>query len=938
MRSTRKLIFALLSCFLWGGLLVAESRENCFSCDIKVRSLKRPLDLRGRWLFTREDLPQNKDPETDTSSWITIDAPGTWNNAYEDGETFEVGWYRGNFRFHSRLIGKKAVFYVDAYMSRLQIFLDGKEIMSRKGRHTHEQYHSIQPIPVVFEITETRHVITMRVDTRLMMGVYQLPFQLRPYREFDPVITFYQLFAGELRNISAYVLLVFGLFFLAVYARTRYALYLAAGLTGIGIFPFYAFPHDNMIKLVDPEKLWILHYIGINCLALGHVTYSQYFWKATPRINRINFIVVAALAGLLVAMTFNFNMFIFQIVRKVTFLYSFWMAMHLVWNCWHAFRANSRLFILLLGEATFFVCSVHDILLALGLIHSTSLIFLGTLISTTSILYLTAVIFAETYTQNRQLLMHVGEVNQNLERTVAARTHDLYEKKQNLSLILQSLPEGIMAFDASFRILPEYSLALERILETGNIEGRDIFQLLFAHSSVPMDVQAQMRSVLALSFDEPVLNFDINSDLLVKEFQASIRGSIKVLGLTWSAVMAENNQITRVLLTISDVTQVKRLERESQRAKLRSKIVEAVLNGSVPRIQDFVVGAQNALRPYVEAMKVGQLTDEQITGLYREVHTIKGNARTFDLQDLADNAHQVEKEFEELKRRSENMESEQIVFILQDLLDTLHHIENVETDVVARLSRAEQQTEHNVHPRLWRMFKNRWEHLSPEHAALELPELQQDIQMMSYRQAQPYFADLVHGFDEIAAQLNKPAPTIHFDIPNELFMDAALAKAVNDILVHMIRNSLDHGIETPELRRQANKPERGQVTITFRPQGRGFILDYVDDGCGLNLEKIRNRAMQLGLREALAQDPEQLVQSIFMHGFSTAEDVSEVSGRGVGMEVVARELRTWKARLRWNQMAQAYTEAQLLPFDISILFPSGSVVASGSGHEVRIAL
>jgi HPt (histidine-containing phosphotransfer) domain-containing protein len=934
----KKILFALLFCFLWSGASAAQNRQNCFSCAIKVKSLKRPLDLRGRWLFTKMDLPENKNPETDTSSWVTVEAPGPWSKAYNDGQYFEIGWYRGNFQFHPRLIGKKAVFYVDAYMSRLQIFMDGQEIMSREGQHTHERYYSIQPIPVVINITKPQHVITMRIDTRLMVGVYQLPFQLRAYRDFDPVITFYQMFGGEIRNIAAYILLMFGLFFLAVYARTHYTLYLVAGLTGVGIFPFYAFPHDNLIKLINPEKLWVLHYIGISCMACGHVTYSQYFWKPTPRINRVNFIVIAALAGLFVAMSFRFNMHVFQIIRKVTFLYSLAMAVHLVWNCYHAFLKNKRLWVLFVGETFFFLCSVHDILLALGMIKSTSLIFIGTLVATSAILYWTAMIFAETFMQNRQLLKHVEQVNQNLERTVAIRTHDLYEKKQNLSLILQSLPEGIMTFDASFRILPEYSIALERILETQHIEGRDVFQLLFAHSSVAMDVQSQMRSALDFSFGDSDLNFEANKELLVSEFQTSIRGEIKVLALGWSAVMAENNSVAKVLLTVSDVTQVKRLERESQMAKLRTKIIEAVMNGSVTRIQDFVVGAQAALRPFVDAMKVGQLTDEQVTSLYREVHTIKGNARTFDLLDLAENAHRVESEFAELKRRSGQMESEQVIYILQDLLDDLQHIESIKLDILARLNRSENPDKQDVHPWLWRMFKSRWQHLTPEHAAQELPDLQNDILMMSYRQAQPYFAGLADSFDQIAASLNKPTPTIILNIPDELFMDPTLAKALNDMLVHMIRNSLDHGIETTEARRLAGKPDQGRVTISFRPQGRGFILDYADDGRGLNLEKIRSRAVQLNLREAQATEPEQLVQSIFAHGFSTADRVTDVSGRGVGMEVVAKELRVWKARLRWNQLAQVTPESQLLPFDVSILFPSGSVLATSSTAEIRIAL
>ena len=916
----------------------AVEREDCFSCEIKVKSLRQPLDLRGKWLFTREDRPENKNPNIDTSDWVLVETPGPWSKAYADGEYFEVGWYRGKFVFNPKLIGKKAVFYIDAYMSELQIFRDGDEIMRREGRHTHERYYSIQPIPVVFTITKSEQIITMRINTRIMIGVYQLPFQLRPYRDFDPTITFYQLYGGEVRNISAYILLMFGLFFLLVYSRTQYSLYLVAGLTGIGIFPFYAFPHDNLIRLFDPEKLWILHYIGISCMALGHVSYSQYFYKFTPRLNRMNYIVVALLAGLFLAMAFRFNMHVFQIIRKVTFLYSLWMAMHLVWNCYHALLNNRRLLVLFLGEVFFFCCSVHDILLALGMIKSTSLIFIGTLVATSSILYLTAIIFAETFMQNRHLLQHVEQVNQNLEKTVAARTHDLYEKKQNLSLILQSLPEGILTIDASFRVLPEYSIALETILETQHIEGRDVFQLLFGSSNVSLDVLAQMRSTLDFSFGESDLNFEANRELLLHEFQTVIRETNKMLSLGWSAVLSENGTVSKILMTVSDVTQVKQLERDSKLAKLRSKIVECLMDGSIQRIQDFVATAQKSLYPFLNNVKAGKMDERQLEDLYREVHTIKGNARIFDMMELAENAHHVESELAELKRRTTVMESEQVQYILRELMEALQQIDTIKRDVMNRLNRQENTEAQGVNPKLWNMFKLRWQHLTTEHVVAQMPNLQQDILMMNYRQALSYFSGLTHSFNETALSLGKPAPAIHLDIPEDFFMDPDLAKAINDILVHMIRNSLDHGIESPGERHAQQKPEKGQIIIQFRPQTRGFILDFADDGRGLNLARIKDRAIHLGLKDAETNNPEQIVQFIFSHGFSTSETVSHVSGRGVGMEVVAKELQNWKAKLRWNQLAKLSPESQLLPFDVSVLIPAGSILVSQANKEVRIAL
>lgn len=121
----------LLAAFLGlmpAAALAAEAPKVCDSCHIVVSSLDKPVKLTGNWLFTRDDLPQNKDVNLDTSQWKLIKAPGPWKGAYEDKKNHMVGWYRGTFEFAPELKGQEVVLLLNTYMARMEVFVDGQEV------------------------------------------------------------------------------------------------------------------------------------------------------------------------------------------------------------------------------------------------------------------------------------------------------------------------------------------------------------------------------------------------------------------------------------------------------------------------------------------------------------------------------------------------------------------------------------------------------------------------------------------------------------------------------------------------------------------------------------------------------------------------------------------------------------------------------------------
>ncbi|HEY9595325.1 MAG TPA: chemotaxis protein CheW, partial [Spirochaetia bacterium] len=122
-------------------------------------------------------------------------------------------------------------------------------------------------------------------------------------------------------------------------------------------------------------------------------------------------------------------------------------------------------------------------------------------------------------------------------------------------------------------------------------------------------------------------------------------------------------------------------------------------------------------------------------------------------------------------------------------------------------------------------------------------------------------------------------------------IDRSIVDALSDPLTHVIRNSLDHGIEFPEERVRSGKSETGHVVVAARRQGGNVVVELSDDGRGMDVETIRRTAARLGITGAESFTEAQLLELVFLPGFSTREVVTDVSGRGVGMDVVATRIR-----------------------------------------------
>jgi two-component system chemotaxis sensor kinase CheA len=123
-------------------------------------------------------------------------------------------------------------------------------------------------------------------------------------------------------------------------------------------------------------------------------------------------------------------------------------------------------------------------------------------------------------------------------------------------------------------------------------------------------------------------------------------------------------------------------------------------------------------------------------------------------------------------------------------------------------------------------------------------------------------------------------------------LDKTVMEKIGDPLVHLVRNAMDHGIETPDKRAEAGKPETGTVHLNAFHQGGNIVIEITDDGAGINADKILKKAIQRGLvEEGIELSQARIHDLLFQPGFSTADEITDVSGRGVGMDVVRKNIQ-----------------------------------------------
>lgn len=454
--------------------------------------------------------------------------------------------------------------------------------------------------------------------------------------------------------------------------------------------------------------------------------------------------------------------------------------------------------------------------------------------------------------------------------------------------IFQAIREGlflILKIEGRYVIGNKSSHVTESLFSAKNIAGTGFLDRILSLSPQidVTGVEKYLGLLFNIDFDESMLE-QINP-LRQIECHVGPEGQVRFLSFGFYRVVAKagtDKTIASLMCTVIDETDAltfqKKLAEQEQEETAQTQLLLVILNIEPFLLKNFLQKTRDYVKEINELLRdANKVEHSLLDSVYRKVHSVKGDAGALGLRNVADAAHSAEKTIEVLKAKPELSGSDLFPFL---------------TELTVVGQRADQIAE--LQARLSQHYHKNFETM-----------------------VNPLKVILNKLHTTLSAETQKPARL-------RLMLDdmSRIPKKYHDLiqenLVQLLRNSFMHGIETPEQRKALHKPETGSILIKSETLQNLFRLTYQDDGAGLDLQKLRQKAVGLGLATAAEIEnwPEKKVRSlIFTKGFSTADAVSQNAGRGIGMDIIYENVKSMggqlKLRTTWHKGIEFVMEFEL---------------------------
>lgn len=435
----------------------------------------------------------------------------------------------------------------------------------------------------------------------------------------------------------------------------------------------------------------------------------------------------------------------------------------------------------------------------------------------------------------------------HLEHLVVARTQELGARNSAMRLVLDNVEQGLATIGIDGSLHAERSAAFDRWFGAAR-DGRP-----FCEALAPGE--ERLRLLLKLGWEqvaEGLLPPEVAVEQMPKRFD--LGGRHFTLSVT---PILRGDDVAGALLVVSDVT----AELEARKEQARQK--EEVL------VFRRIAGDKRAFAAFLEETgnMVERLRGAEALGAREQlgiVHTVKGNAAQYDVRSVAEAAHDLESAIADAGAPLDPAALEPLFAAWQATHDRVAGLVGT-GDSVIELSRGE----------LDRL-------LACVASGAPSSELATRLRMLFDEPVATRFARLAEHVERLAARLGKPAPRLSIR-GEDVRLPPRRYASFWAALVHVARNAIDHGIEDPAVRAAAGKPSRGAISFQARLEDASVLIEVVDDGAGVDWERLAARARKVGLP---ARTREEIERTIFVSGISSVEAVTDVSGRGVGLAAV----------------------------------------------------
>jgi chemotaxis protein histidine kinase CheA len=317
---------------------------------------------------------------------------------------------------------------------------------------------------------------------------------------------------------------------------------------------------------------------------------------------------------------------------------------------------------------------------------------------------------------------------------------------------------------------------------------------------------------------------------------------------------------------------------------------------------------------------------EVIAGLFRNMHTVKGNARMFEFTHITNAAHQAEQTYDGMRKEaSAAWNEDKLRAELEAVEAAIAQYVKVNEDTLGRKGRAADLLTSRgafVDNDQLAELRTMAVALSVLHPGAEVATLKNSIDQLGLVALSRIVSGSADALSSLAGEMKKPTPAVEV-VNGDIRFTSQFAETLKSCCMHIFRNSLDHGIEAPAARIAANKAAEGKIRFACELYADHVELRIGDDGQGLALQKLYAKGLENGLfapdeRPARAT----VAEVIFRSGLSTAAQVTQVSGRGVGMDAVRTFLQEHGATIRIVMNDPSGTELGSTPFEFVIHVPT----------------
>jgi two-component system, chemotaxis family, sensor kinase CheA len=479
--------------------------------------------------------------------------------------------------------------------------------------------------------------------------------------------------------------------------------------------------------------------------------------------------------------------------------------------------------------------------------------------------------------------------------------------QQQTEDILSTVREGLFLLDADLKIGSIHSQATAQLFQRESVAGIT-FEDLLRELVTPKTLQIATKFVKVLWSERTKENLirSINPlnevELLVGE-KGSKDAETRYLEFNFHRVRRDG-AITHVLVAVADVTArvalAAQLKGAQDSAQSQMDAFLSILHVDPAQLSSFLDDSDVAFK-MINATLRDPARDSasfrrKIDGLFRQIHSIKGEAAAIGLGSMEARAHALESDLAALRERTD-LSGDDFLPLLTKFDDLVSHSQSVR-DMVTKLA----------------SFRDSFGKHQAAHAPVassgdstgRMPKLAEDAvaaeQTLQRSAREGFVASAQQLADRIAGDHGKKVVVTcrGHDLVPETYR-----RPVKDVLIQLIRNAVVHGIESPQEREAQGKSPEGHIRIQFEmvENGRAFRMQCEDDGRGLTPDKLRKTAVTKGIiaqNDAQALSDQEAMMLVFRSGFSTADDVTRDAGRGVGMDVIAEIAARLGGRISLN--------------------------------------